>query len=137
MLTLRRGLHFDICATGSRRPQQQIEKMCPRFFLYVSSFFLIRTHIRITNNPNCVMKILLFILVLSLPITFTSCGVFDPGNFSHVQSAAQQYSQSQRGGTYVGKASTQAEAKSIAQRAGFPYYQWYPSTGRCYGYKHK
>lgn len=33
MLTLRRGLHFDICATGSRRPQQQIEKVLSALFL--------------------------------------------------------------------------------------------------------
>lgn len=65
----------------------------------------------------------------------TSCGVMQSGEGrTVVQQAAQIYSQSERGGTYVGIAGSQNEAKTMAERAGYSRYQWYPSTGQCFGY---
>ncbi len=51
-----------------------------------------------------------------------------------IQKPAQEYVQTSQGGTYVGDAETQQDAYNMAKEAGYSKYQWYPSTGRCYGY---
>lgn len=54
---------------------------------------------------------------------------------SYGQQTVQHLHQNSKGGTYVGNASSQEEAKQMALKAGYPYYQYYPSTGECFGYK--
>lgn len=54
---------------------------------------------------------------------------------SYGQQAVQHLQQNSQGGTYVGIASSEAEAAQLAIKAGFKYYQYYPSTGACYGYR--
>lgn len=80
------------------------------------------------------MKTLLLISILVVSALLASCGSISPENFSYVRQAAQTYQQSQSGGTYVGIASTQSEAEAMSKRAGYSRYQWYPSTGQCFGY---
>ena len=55
-------------------------------------------------------------------------------NGSYGQQAVQHLHQSSQGGTYVGNFSSQEEARAAAARAGFASYQYYPSTGECFGY---
>lgn len=53
---------------------------------------------------------------------------------SYGQQTMQHLSQSQRGGKYVGNASSEEEAKSMAAKAGYSGYNYYPSTGEVFGY---
>lgn len=59
----------------------------------------------------------------------------DNWNGSYGQQTVQHFQQSQQGGKYIGNFSSQQEAKAAAERAGYPGYQYYPSTGECFGYK--
>lgn len=54
---------------------------------------------------------------------------------SYGQQTVQHYQQKSQGGTYVGNASSEREAKQMALKAGYSRYQYYPSTGECFGYK--
>lgn len=53
---------------------------------------------------------------------------------SYGQQTIQHLQQKSQGGTYVGNASSQEEAKQMALRAGYSGYQYYPSTGEVFGY---
>lgn len=50
------------------------------------------------------------------------------------QQAVQHFVQDANGGTYVGNASSEAEAKRKAAAKGYSAYNWYPSTGEVFGY---
>lgn len=50
------------------------------------------------------------------------------------QQTVQHIIQSSNGGTYVGNFSSEAAAKQAAVKAGYKYYNYYPSTGECFGY---
>lgn len=62
----------------------------------------------------------------------TSCGT--TWNGSYGQQAVQHYAQSQKGGKYVGNATSDAEARRMAADAGYSGYNYYPSTGEVFGY---
>lgn len=51
------------------------------------------------------------------------------------QAAVQGYYQTSQGGTYIGVFSSESEARSAAAAKGFSSYQYYPSTGNCFGYE--
>ena len=53
---------------------------------------------------------------------------------SYGQQAVQHLHQSSQGGKYIGNFSSHDEAKAAAARAGYSRYQYYPSTGECFGY---
>lgn len=53
---------------------------------------------------------------------------------SYGQQTIQHLQQSQKGGKYVGNASSQSEAEQMAKKAGYSYYNYYPSTGEVFGY---
>lgn len=50
------------------------------------------------------------------------------------QRVLQHSVQAANGGTYVGRFSSEAEAKKAAARAGFKAYNYYYETGECFGY---
>lgn len=77
------------------------------------------------------MKKLIIILLSGLSI---SCGTLSQWSGSPGQQMIQHLDQAQRGGTYVGNASSEAEARNMARNAGYEYYNYYPSTGECFGY---
>lgn len=53
---------------------------------------------------------------------------------SYGQQTIQVLHQTSQGGTYVGIADSEEEARQMASKAGFSRYQYYPSTGTCFGY---
>lgn len=72
-----------------------------------------------------------YIIMILLSSLCVSCATW---NGSIGQQAAQHVAQHQRGGKYIGNASSQTEARSMATKAGYRYYEYYPSTGECFGY---
>lgn len=50
------------------------------------------------------------------------------------QQAAQHFVQGANGGSYVGNASSESEAKRMAAEKGYSAYNYYPSTGEVFGY---
>lgn len=81
------------------------------------------------------MKRVLLTVALSVPCIFlASCGSLQSFSGSPAQQVFQHIAQKQNGGTYVGNANSEAGARSMAQKAGYRYYNYYPSTGECFGY---
>ena len=80
----------------------------------------------------------LAVICLFVLIALGSSNSSNPGSSSWEgslgQHAVQHVYQSQNGGKYVGNASSEAEAKSMATDKGYSYYNWYPSTGEVFGY---
>ena len=72
------------------------------------------------------------IIAFSVCLTMVSCGTTWNGSLG--QQTVQHYYQSQNGGKYVGNATSETEAKQKAIDAGYRYYNYYPSTGECFGY---
>lgn len=60
---------------------------------------------------------------------------YDNWNGSYGQQAVQHYQQKGQGGHYIGNFSSADAAKKAAADAGYSGYQYYPSTGECFGYK--
>ncbi|MDE6484738.1 MAG: hypothetical protein K2L14_05045 [Duncaniella sp.] len=54
---------------------------------------------------------------------------------SYGQQTMQHVAQKNQGGKYVGNYSSYEEARQAAVNAGYSKYQYYPSTGECFGYK--
>ena len=103
----------------------------PRLFLY--PFGKGCAGQKILHFMRIIIRVALCFLILFCVL---SCGAISPSTFNdYVRPAAQMYQQSTQGGTYVGVASSQSEAQSLARRNGYSHYQWYPSTGYTYGYK--
>lgn len=53
---------------------------------------------------------------------------------SYGQAAVQGYYQASQGGTYLGVFESESSARAAAAAKGFDSYQYYPSTGNCFGY---
>lgn len=80
-------------------------------------------------------KIINFVSLVIISCTcLTSCGILGSWDGSFGQQVVQHYNQRNQGGTYVGNYSSEGEASRAAVSAGFKYYQYYPSTGECFGY---
>lgn len=74
------------------------------------------------------------VIAVTACAVMTSCDAYNSFSGSPAQQVVQHYAQKQRGGTYVGNASSAAEAKRMVEAAGYKYYNYYPSTGECFGY---
>ena len=71
------------------------------------------------------------ILALVSCVFLVSCGTWS-GSLG--QQTVQHYYQYENGGKYVGNATSETEAKQKVLDAGYRYYNYYPSTGECFGY---
>lgn len=90
---------------------------------------------RIITNISGILGLLFFVIIALASSSAEKAYKSSGWEGSYGQQAVQHLQQSSRGGTYVGNASSQSEAESMAKKAGFPYYNYYPSTGEVFGYK--
>lgn len=89
---------------------------------------------RIINNISGILGVLFFVVIALASSSAEKAYQSSGWEGSYGQRAAQHVAQKQQGGTYVGVASSQEEAESMARKAGYSAYNFYPSTGQVFGY---
>lgn len=87
------------------------------------------------NATTLVSVIGLCAFIVMALASSSSKKAYDNWNGSYGQQTVQHVQQHSQGGHYVGNFSSAEAAKKAAADAGYPRYQYYPSTGECFGYK--
>lgn len=70
-------------------------------------------------------------------ISLNSCGLFSVSDYQTLYNTATSYYNSQApktNGAYLGIATTDDEARQLAEKSGYSYYKWYQSSCQVYGY---